>query len=49
MKIIFLSADVLYETSNLAISRCYFADNCNEMDKSEKRTCRTCRAIVFAH
>ena len=30
------SADVLHKTKNLAISRCCFADDGNEMDKSEK-------------
>ena len=44
-----LSADVLHKTKNLAISRCCFADDGNEMDKSEKRTCRACKAIVFTH
>ena len=34
-------------TKNLAISCCCFADDGNEMDKSEKRTCRACKAIVF--
>ena len=34
---------------NVAISRCRFADDGKEMDKSEKRTCRACEAIVFAH
>ena len=43
------SADVLHKTKNLAISRCCFADDGNEMDKSEKRTCRACKAIVFTH
>ena len=38
------------KTSNLAISRCCFADvDGKEMDKSEKRTCEACKAIVFAH
>ena len=32
------SADVLHKTKNLAISRCCFADDGNEMDKSEKCT-----------
>ena len=45
----FSSADVLHKTINLAISRCRFADDGNEMDKSEKRTCRACKAIVFTH
>ena len=43
------SADVLHKTSNLAISRCCFADDGKEMDKSEKRTCRACKAIAFSH
>ena len=42
-------ADVLYNTSNLIISRCCFADDGKEMDKNEKRTCRASKAIVFAH
>ena len=46
---LFSSADVLHKTSNLAISRCSFADVGKEMDKSEKRTCRACKAIVFVH
>ena len=41
------SADVLHKSKNLAISRCCFADDGNEMDKSEKRTCRGCKAIVM--
>ena len=43
------SADVLDKTSNLAFSSCRFADDGEEMDKSEERTCRACKAIVFAH
>ena len=43
------SADVVHKTLNLAISRCSFADDCKEMDKSEKCTCRACKAIAFAH
>ena len=39
------SADVLLTTSNLAISRCCFADDGKEVDKSEKRTYRACKAI----
>ena len=31
------------------ISSCCFADDGKEMDKSEKRTFRACKAIVFAH
>ena len=31
------------------ISSCCFAEDGKEMDKSEKRTCRACKAIVFAH
>ena len=42
------SADVVHKTSNLAISRCSFADDGKEMDKSEKHTCRACKAIVYA-
>ena len=42
-------SDLLYKTSILAISRCCFADDGKEMDKSEKRTCRACKAIVFAY
>ena len=41
------NADVLHKTSNLVISRCGFADDGKEIDKNEKRTCRTCKAIVF--
>ena len=41
--------DVVHKTSNLAISRCSFADDGKEMDKSEKHTCRACKAIAFAH
>ena len=44
-----LSVDVLHKTKNLAISRCCIADDSNEMEKSEKRTCRACKAIVFTH
>ena len=47
MKLFSLSADVLHKTSNLAISRCCFANDSNGVDKSEKRTCRACKAIVF--
>ena len=43
------SADVLHNTSNLVISRCCLADDGKEMDKSEKRTCRARKDIVFAH
>ena len=39
------SAEVLHKTKNLAISRCCFADDGKEMDKSEKRTCRACKAM----
>ena len=31
------------------ISRCCFADDGNEKGKSEKRTCRACKATVFTH
>ena len=41
------SAGVLHKTSNLAISRCCFADDGKEMDKSKKHMCRACKAIVF--
>ena len=40
---------VVHKTSNLAIPRCSFADDGKEMDKSEKHTCRACKAIVFAY
>ena len=43
------SVDVLQQTSNLAISRCRFVNDGKELDKSEKRTCGACKAIVFAH
>ena len=43
------SNDVVYKTSYLAISRCSFADDGKEMDKSDKRTCRVCKVIVFAY
>ena len=49
MKIYLPSAHVLDSTLNLAISRCSFADDGIEMDKSEKRACRACKTIVFAH
>ena len=39
------SAEVLDKTSDLAISRCCFAHDGKEMNKSEKRTCRACKAI----
>ena len=42
-------ADVLHNTLNLVISRCCFVDDGKEMDRNEKRTCRACKAIVFAH
>ena len=38
---------VLHKTSNLAISRCCFADDGKEIDKSEKRTRRAWKAIVI--
>ena len=44
-----LSADVLHKNKKLAISRCCFADDGSEMDKTEKRTCRACKGIVFTH
>ena len=43
------STDVLHKTSDLAISRGWFADDGKEMDKREKRTCRPWKIIVFAH
>ena len=46
---LFLSADVLHKTSNLAISPCCFAEDGKEMDKMEKRTCRACKTIVFPY
>ena len=47
LNISFPSADVRHKTSNLAISRCCFADDGKEMDKNEKCTCRACTTIVF--
>ena len=41
------SADVLRKTKNLAISRCCFADDGNEMDKSEKRTWRRAKLLFL--
>ena len=41
------SADVLHKTKNLAISSCCFADDGNEMDKSEKRTCQGVQSYCF--
>ena len=49
MKLYPPSAVVFHKTLNVAISRCPFADDGKEMDKSEKRTYRACEAIVFAH
>ena len=49
MKIISPIGDVFLKNSNLAISRYCFADDGKELDKNEKRTCRACKAIVFAH
>ena len=49
MNISLPSADVRHKTSNLAISRCCFADNGKEMDKNEKSTCRACTTILFSH
>ena len=43
------SADVVHKSSNLAISRCCFADDGKERDKNEKCTCRACKATVFAY
>ena len=42
MKIYIHVLTSFHKTSNLAISRCCFADDGKEMDKSEKRTCRAC-------
>ena len=42
-----ISADVLYKTKNLAISRCCFTDDGNEMNKSEKRTCSGVQSYCF--
>ena len=43
-----LSAEVLHKTSNMALSRqCCFADDGEEMDKSEKRTCRGVQSYCF--
>ena len=47
MKIYLPSADVLHKLSNVAISRCCFADDGKETDKSEKRTCRACKDSVY--
>ena len=47
MNISLPSADDRHKTSNLAISRCCFADNGKEMDKNEKSTCRACTTIFF--
>ena len=38
-----------HKTSKFAISRCCFAGDSKEMDKSEKCTCRACKIIVFSH
>ena len=43
------SADVLYQTSNMAISRCCFADDGKEMDKWENARAGRAKAIVFTH
>ena len=42
-------ANVLYRTLNLVISRRHLGDDGKEMYQNVKRTCSTCRAIVFAH
>ena len=42
------STDVLHKTSNWTISRCFFADDGKEMDKSDKTHVQGCKAIVFS-
>ena len=42
-------ANVLHRTLNLVISRRHLGDDGKEMYQNVKRTCRACRAIVFAH
>ena len=42
-------ANVLHRTSNLVISRRHLGDDGKKMYQNLKRTCRACRAIVFAH
>ena len=41
------SADVLHKTKNLAISRCCFADDGKEMDKSEKTHVQGVQSYCF--
>ena len=41
-------ANVLHRTLNLVISRRDLGDDGKEMYQNVKRTCRACRAIVFA-
>ena len=41
------SADVLPKTSNLIISRCCFADDGKEMDKSEKMHVQSVQSFCF--
>ena len=41
------SADVLHKTKNLAISRCCFADDGKEMDKSEKPYVQSVQSYCF--
>ena len=40
---------VLYTTLNLVNTRRCEDEDGKEMYKNEKRTCRACRAFVFAH
>ena len=42
-------ANVLHRTLNLVISRRHLGDDGKEMYQNVKRTCRACKAIVFAH
>ena len=48
LKNLCLSANVPHKTSNLAIACCCLAED-KEMDKSEKRSCKACKAVVFAN
>ena len=42
-------ANVLHRNLNLVISRRHLGDDGKEMYQNVKRTCRACRATVFAH
>ena len=42
-----LSDDVLPKTSNLVISRCFFADDGKEMDKNEKMHVQSVQSYCF--